>query len=191
MNSTVSTRDQILGCAQNLIQMRGYNGFSFRDIAGDIGIKSSSIHYYYPGKTDLAVAVAEQYQASFMEITDQLIARGETAAATLKAYAGVFVTTLTQDNKLCLCGMLASEINSAEPKLQSAIKAFFDQQQDVLTTIIARGQSEGEFRSNLDAADFAKTYLAALEGAMMLARVNQKPSDILITSDQMIALAVA
>lgn len=191
MTSTVSTRDQILGCAQDLIQRQGYNGFSFRDVAGDIGIKSSSIHYYYPSKTDLAVAVATQYQTAFSEITNQIIAREDTAPATLKAFAEVFVTTLKQDNKLCLCGMLASEINSVEPELQSAISMFFNEQQDVLAAIFSKGQSKGELRADIEAADFAQTYLSALEGAMMLARVNKRPSDILIAADQMISLATA
>lgn len=188
MTSTLNTRDQILDCAQGLIQMRGYNGFSFRDIASEVGVKSSSIHYYYPGKTDLAVAVATQYCSAFKDLTDQLIESQKTASAILETYAGVFETTLEQENRLCLCGMLASEINSVEPKLHSVINAFFNEQHEVLSTIISEGQSKGEFLADLDAANFAKAYLATLEGAMMLARVNKKPSDIGLAAKQMIAL---
>lgn len=168
--------------------MQGYNGFSFRDIASEVGVKSSSIHYYYPGKTDLAVAVATQYRSVFMELTDQLVVSHKTASAILEAYAGVFETTLKQENRLCLCGMLASEINSVEPELHSVISAFFNDQHEVLSTIISEGQSKGEFLSDLDATSFAKTYLATLEGAMMLARVNKRPSDIRLAAKQMVAL---
>ena len=168
--------------------MRGYNGFSFRDIASEVGIKSSSIHYYYPSKTDLAVAVATQYRSAFKELIDQLVDSQKTASAILEAYAGAFETTLKQENRLCLCGMLASEINSVEPALHSVISAFFDDQHEVLSTIISKGQSKAEFLSDFDAASFAKTYLATLEGAMMLARVNNRPSDIGLAAEQMIAL---
>ena len=190
MTATLSTRDQILDCAQGLIQTRGYNGFSFRDIATDIGIKSSSIHYYYPGKTDLAVAVASKYRSDFAAITEHLTESKATALAKLETYAGLFETTLNHENRICLCGMLASEVNSVEPALQSEVKAFFDDQHDILNTIISDGQSQGEIRADLRSADFAKAYLATLEGAMMLARVSKKPSDIIMAARQMIAFIV-
>ena len=188
MTATSSTRDQILDCAQGLIQTRGYNGFSFRDIASDIGIKSSSIHYYYPGKTDLAVAVAAKYRLDFTAVTHQLVTSKKTTLAKLEAYADLFEATLKHDNRICLCGMLASEVNSVEPELRSAIKAFFKDQQNVLIEIISEGQSKGEIRADLQTDDFAKAYLATLEGAMMLARVNSRPSDIQLAARQMIAL---
>ncbi|MEP6344023.1 MAG: TetR/AcrR family transcriptional regulator [Maricaulaceae bacterium] len=188
MTATLSTRDQILDCAQGLIQTRGYNGFSFRDIASDIGIKSSSIHYYYPGKTDLAVAVASKYRSDFTEMTQDLLDSDTTSVAKLQAYADVFEVTLKHENRLCLCGMLASEVNSVEPELRAEIKAFFDDQHRVLMDILSDGQSKGEVRADLQTSETAKSYLAALEGAMMLARVNSTPSDIQQTAQQMIAL---
>ena len=84
--------------------------------------------------------------------------------------------------------MLASEINSVEPALHSVISAFFNDQHEALSTIISKGQSKGEFLFDFDAASFAKTYLATLEGAMMLARANNRPSDIGLAAEQMIAL---
>ena len=188
MTAKLSTRDQILDCAQGLIQTRGYNGFSFRDIAGDIGIKSSSIHYYYPGKTDLAVAVASEYRTAFTTATQQLVANNRSAVTTLLNYAELFEMTLKRENRLCLCGMLASEVNSVEPELRSEIKAFFKDQIHFLLDIISDGQSKGEIRADIGTESFAKTYLATLEGAMMLARLNETPSDIVVAANQMISL---
>lgn len=188
MTAKASTRDQILNCAQGLIQTRGYNGFSFRDIAGDIGIKSSSIHYYYPGKTDLAVAVASKYRSGFTTATQQLVADKKTSIAILLGYADFFEMTLKRENRLCLCGMLASEVNSVESELRSEIKDFFNDQILFLKGVISKGQSNGEIRKDLQTEGFAKSYLAALEGAMMLARVDETPSDIISAARQMISL---
>ena len=57
----ISKADEILEVGQELIQTVGYDGFSYRDIADRVGIKSASVHYYFPAKTDLAEAVAKQY----------------------------------------------------------------------------------------------------------------------------------
>ena len=49
---TQSVREQLLAHALELIQRRGYNGFSYRDLAELVGVKTSSIHYYFPYSGD-------------------------------------------------------------------------------------------------------------------------------------------
>ncbi|HJT14927.1 MAG TPA: helix-turn-helix domain-containing protein, partial [Dongiaceae bacterium] len=58
---TAETRARILDVAQGLIQQRGYNGFSYRDIADEVGIRAPTIHYYFPAKADLAAALVDRY----------------------------------------------------------------------------------------------------------------------------------
>ena len=60
-----SKADEILEVGQEFIQTVGYDGFSYRDIADRVGIKSASVHYYFPSKSDLALAVARQYRSDF------------------------------------------------------------------------------------------------------------------------------
>ena len=55
-------RSAILDVAERRIRAHGYNGFSFREIADEIGIKSASVHYHFPTKADLAAAVAKRYR---------------------------------------------------------------------------------------------------------------------------------
>lgn len=38
----------------------GYGGFSFRDLAAEIGIKSASVHNHFPTKAAMAAAVARR-----------------------------------------------------------------------------------------------------------------------------------
>lgn len=40
-----ATRGRILDVAQRLIQDRGYNGFSYRDVAAEVGIRAPTIHH--------------------------------------------------------------------------------------------------------------------------------------------------
>ena len=54
-------RDQILVSAQRLVQQRGFNGFSYADIAVEVGIRKASLHHYFPTKTDLGLALIEVY----------------------------------------------------------------------------------------------------------------------------------
>lgn len=59
------TAAKILTVAQDLLQRKGFNGFSYRDLAAEIGIKTSSIHYHFPTKDDLALNLVRNYRQIF------------------------------------------------------------------------------------------------------------------------------
>ena len=61
------TAEQILDLAETLIQTRGYSAFSYQDIADALGIRKASIHYHFPSKTELGIAVIDRYIARFDE----------------------------------------------------------------------------------------------------------------------------
>ena len=57
----MNTREQIIQLADSLIREKGYNAFSFYDISKSVGIKTASIHYHFPAKSDLGIAVIEHH----------------------------------------------------------------------------------------------------------------------------------
>jgi len=59
-------RDAILKAAEARIRRNGFHGFSFRDLAEDVGIKSASVHYYFPTKADLGVSLMRNYQEQML-----------------------------------------------------------------------------------------------------------------------------
>ena len=61
------TAHKVLDVAEELIQKRGFNAFSFKDLQERVGIKTSSIHYYFPTKQELASALIERYSESFKD----------------------------------------------------------------------------------------------------------------------------
>jgi len=53
MQTATDTKTAILERAMALLQSKGYDGFSYKDISGPMGVKNAAIHYHYPSKTDL------------------------------------------------------------------------------------------------------------------------------------------
>ena len=53
MTDTFSMRERILSAAEKRVRAVGFNAVSFRDLANDVGVKSSSVHYHLPRKQDL------------------------------------------------------------------------------------------------------------------------------------------
>src|SRR5215470_9366346 len=62
-----STTGRILDVAERLAQVRGFNGFSYADIAAEVGITKAALHYHFATKADLGEALIGRYAARFGE----------------------------------------------------------------------------------------------------------------------------
>ncbi|MXN45702.1 TetR family transcriptional regulator [Shinella kummerowiae] len=152
MTDTVSA---ILDAAEERIRGAGYHGFSFRDIASDVGVKASSVHYHFPAKEKLAAAVARRYTDRFVEAVDAEVAQG---ADVVEAWRHVFRTALQRDGRMCLCGALAATSHELAEEIRVEVKRFFE-------LGIEKLQEGG-----LDRASAVRV-LSALEGAMLTANI--------------------
>jgi len=166
----------ILNSARTLMMSRGFNGFSFRDVAASVGIKSASIHYHYATKADLAEATARAYRLSFKEVVEKIDATS--AAEKLRAFGAMFVTTLREQEQVCLGGMLVADVASLPDQVRAEVAQFFSDQNEWVEGVILEGQAAGQFRADLDAGKFAKTFVSSLEGAMMVSRGIERPQDL-------------
>lgn len=183
-----SKADEIMRVGQQLIQTNGYDGFSYRDIADLVGIKSASIHYYFPTKADLALAVTRQYRSEFADAVNALSEAELGSLDRLAGFAGVFQRTLEDFDRVCLCGMLASESSSLPDVVRGETEQFFIDQQDWIEATIRAGIDSAEIPATVEPGAFARTFLSALEGAMMMARSMNRPEHLAEVSAQLIGL---
>lgn len=156
---------KILETAERMVREGGYNGFSFREIAKEVGIKSSSVHYHFPTKEDLGAAVAAYYTDKFLNALGhpkELISAGKNP---INLYIQSFKHALTQDKRMCLCGLLGAEINGLPAQVAKQTKVFFERNIDWLTEayILQNGSK--------NAKEKATRTFALLEGGMIVANV--------------------
>lgn len=177
----------ILDATRVLMMDRGFNGFSFRDVAAEVGIKSASIHYHYATKADLAVATAKSYREAFLAALEGI--KGDDALTQLNAYGGLFVATLKDQGGLCLGGMLAADATTLPEPVRIEVNRFFNAQHEWLAYTVLEGQKRNEIRDDLDPDAFAKMFLSGLEGAMMVSRGMNQPQDLEATLALLIQLA--
>ena len=170
------TAQKILIVAQQNVQTKGFNGFSYRDLAANIGIKTSSIHYHFPTKNDLALALVASYREAFNTELAKISDESGDGRSQLEKYVKLFEASLAIDNKFCLCGMLASEINSLSDEVKQAIQGFFADNERWLSQLIAKGQEDGSLSRTSSPDLVAAQLLATLEGAMLIARSAEQDS---------------
>jgi len=162
MMTQQSIRDQILDAAELRARQAGYNGFSFRDLAEAVGIKSASVHYHFPAKTDLAEALVRRYiERARAQLGDGAALTRAQAESRVKA---LFSDALLRDDQMCLCGLFGAERDGLPPEVGAQVAGFFRLLIDFLTS------AEG----GLPAA--AAAHVARLEGALILARGLRDPT---------------
>ena len=149
-------RDRILESAERRARSGGYHGFSFRDVAQDVGIKSASVHYHFPTKADLVEAVAHRYT----ERAQAKLATPRTAADAVSQVAALFRAALVEDDQMCLCGLLGAESGTVPDGVAAGTAAYFRMLLDYLA----------DAWSDKPSATRPETVLSALEGALILAR---------------------
>jgi TetR/AcrR family transcriptional regulator, transcriptional repressor for nem operon len=169
------TRQQILDVAQELTQQRGFNAFSYRDIAAQVGIRGPSIHYHFPSKDDLGVALIERCRQQFGR-QRAAIDRQESVRTRLRKYAQLFRATAADAGKMCLCGMLAAEFGALPKEMQVGVRGFFDDNEGWLAGVLELGRSRGELQFAESSGDRAESVFSTLEGAMLSARVARDTS---------------
>src|SRR5258707_11031640 len=102
------TWQRILDIAERLVQTRGYNGFSYADIAESMKVTKASLHYHFPAKADLGSRLIERYERNFLSALGRIDTEGKDARDKLRRYAAIYKGVLRAD-RMCLCGMLAAE----------------------------------------------------------------------------------
>lgn len=176
----MSTTEKLLDAAEYRMRRGGYNSVSFRDLANDTNIKSSSVHYHYAKKEDLGVALVERYAKNFHEALEAKIKSAETTKDNLKAYQTVIRQALIEDDAVCLCGLLGAEGEGIPVCIRERVQQFFDANIQWLISVLPKDMSESRKRVS------ANTLLAGHQGAMMLAKNMQDNAIFDSITDQLL-----
>jgi TetR/AcrR family transcriptional repressor of nem operon len=169
----MQTRDQILDSTERLIQAKGFSGFSFQDIAEEVGIKKASIYYHFPAKGDLGRAVVARYRERMRINFDKLPSTaGAEFWSLLNRYLGPMRDFGRATGLACLSGVMGGEFLNLPAAMQDELKAFFVEHEDFLTALLEQGRAAQQFKFQGDARTMARLMFSAIEGALLIKRIK-------------------
>ena len=159
----MSKKEALLKAAEHKVRIGGYDNFSFRELANEVGIKSASVHYHFPTKADLGAELASQYTDAFLAALGDPDAIHADGKNPIEAYTRLFHHALTTDNKMCLCGLLGAQGESLPDKVRTQVTRFFDENLAWLKHAhTLNGEDDPEYA--------AITTISLLQGAMMISK---------------------
>jgi TetR/AcrR family transcriptional repressor of nem operon len=163
------TATRILDSAESLVQNRGFNGFSYADVAGELSLTTASLHYHFPGKAELGRALITRYTQRFNAALAAIDERAGDAPGKLRAYARLYADVL-RERRMCLCGMLAAEYQTLPSPMREAVIGFFDENEAWVEGVLVQGRDDGTLTFEGSPREAARLIVSALEGAMLVAR---------------------
>ena len=162
--------------AKKLIQIFGFNKFSFQHVANTLGIKKPSLYNHFETKEKLGTELIEEYRISFSDWAET-IAIFEPKAQ-IGALFEVFFKFSCDLKKICPLSALIADSNSFSTTMQVALRGLYDTQYSWLVNIIKKGQNEKIFFSHQSAEELAHLILAIGLGSQFIARINENPEHI-------------
>jgi TetR/AcrR family transcriptional repressor of nem operon len=184
--ATSETPSRILDVAERLVQTRGFNAFSYADVAGALHITKASLHYHFPTKAKLGERLIERYRATFLAALDRIDESRRDAGAKLQAYVDIYAQVLDR-NRMCLCGMLSADHATLPKAMRDQLREFFNANEAWLVEVLQRGREDKELAFAGPPVEAARLLVAALEGAMLLARTQGDSSRFRSTADRLLA----
>ena len=176
MISQTDTKKQILDLAENFLLDCGYNGFSYKDISGALCIKNASIHYHFPKKSDLGVAIIQRASGRFEKWTQLMAKKNVRYSRKLGDFCRIFKRYIENDQQVCLGGALETDFKTLPEEMQQETRAFISTMLLWLGKILAEGRSKGEFKFSGNPKDLALLIISSLQGAIQIVRVTAPSS---------------
>ena len=159
-----ATADRILDATERHMRNGGYDAVSFRDIAADVGIKSASVHYHFPQKSDLGEAVVRRYTDRFVADLAAPDDPSERAPDRIERLCRAYRAAVVDDGMICLCCVLGAETLDLPDQVADAVRAFFSRVLAWTETALAVVSDHADA-----SAASAAPIIASLQGAMILA----------------------
>ena len=165
------TANRIIAAGRQLIMRRGYSGFSYADVSEAIDIRKASIHHHFPAKTDLVIAVLNEWREAFDADVASLEESGADAIAQLRAYIGHWERCIADDTApFCVAGMLGAELPVLPEEVAQAVKAFFEHLTSWLERVLESGVKSGLLKLESSVQTEAAALVSLVYGAMLAAR---------------------
>jgi TetR/AcrR family transcriptional repressor of nem operon len=169
-----NTRELILDAAQELLQRRSYNAFSYQHIAVQLGIRNAAIHYHFPAKADLGIALIRRYRERYRAFIQEIEASTRDPWELLQGFFRIYIDYLDAGDMVCPGGVLGAEFSAIPEPMQEETRLMLREVYEWLISVLTRGMETGRLKFSGTPESKALEIGCALQGALQIARCTDK-----------------
>ena len=188
------TRQRIIELAAPLFNQRGYAGCSMQEILDATGLTKGGLYRHFTSKEELA-AEAFQYSLSRVrKIRLEGLDPSLSAIDQLKVAVRHFIEEPSPIPGGCPILNTAIDSDDGNPTLRRLAREGLKTWKSRITKIVRQGIVRHEIRNTVKPQALANTIVAALEGALMITRLEghrQALTDVRLSLEQLLDLTAA
>lgn len=181
------TRRHILDVAAALFAEKGYTGSSFTDLVRASGLTKGAFYFHFPSKEALALAAFADQQERWVEVVsrvaDPSMRAVDQLAAMLRAACDFYETEVAARCVSRLCFELGED-----PRLRPTLTPHLSIWEELIASIVRRGQVESDIRGDVEAGAVARVAVAAWIGMNDVATVVSDGADFRARAEEFLEI---
>ncbi len=172
------TRRQILNAAAAAFAQHGYAATSLNDVIRQSELTKGAFYFHYPSKEALALAVVDDLRESWSAMVRRAVDLERPVSEQARGMAALVVEAYSGNSHFRALGRLVPELVATRPDLAVELRTTLFMWIDFIETIVARGQRDGAFRTDLGARQIAETIFAAFNGVEEFSELTSDGADL-------------
>ncbi|WP_411973469.1 TetR/AcrR family transcriptional regulator [Sphingobacterium sp. Lzh-3] len=187
MSKAEQTRRYIIEKTAPIFNKKGYFATSLSDITTATGLTKGSIYGNFKDKDDLATHVYTYQSRKISEAVNQQITQQKTSLKKLLSFFDFYKDNFKNIAASGGCPMMnaAVEADDSLSFLTPKVRRSFDLWRQRLILILEEGVASGEFKQHISAENYAITFMAMVEGGILLSKISGRGKDLAIVLDKM------
>lgn len=174
------TAKKLIQKAQLLLQERGYQFFSFQDLADSVGIRKASVHHYFKTKDELARMMIVDYQQRLQLWIANIDAKAANPRHKLHAYFELFSDISRAGKSVCPGGSLLLDWNNFSKAVRVELQKLVDLHRLWVIGVLEDNiKNKGSRIQKEHVAAHALMIGASIQGALQIARASEEPAKVL------------
>ncbi|HEY2467237.1 MAG TPA: TetR/AcrR family transcriptional regulator [Terracidiphilus sp.] len=166
------TRQRIIELAAPLFNQRGFAGCSMQDIMEATGLKKGGLYRHFTGKEELAAEAFRYSLGQAVKIRIDALDPSQGAVERLCEVIAQFVEKPSPVPGGCPILNTAIDADDGNPVLRDLAREGLKNWRTRIAQIVREGILRNEIRKDVDPRAVANTIIAALEGALMISRLE-------------------
>lgn len=172
------SKSDILDVARRLLQTRGCNGFSIRDVSEEVGITTASLHYHFPTKANLIAEILRQDGTRMHERMAAIEGEADTFAGRLALVRQHFLTVQDEPGAIGPALVAVVDLFTLPAEAQSEVHQWFLSLEGWLSRFAMQARTSGELGPDRPLDVVVSEACASLLAAMLLPRTRNHLSSL-------------
>jgi len=174
------TEGKILLKAQQLLQERGYQFFSFQDLADSVGIRKASVHHHFKTKDKLAERMVADYMLRIETWFAEIDSKKLKPKKKLLAYFNLFRELSCNGKNVCPGGSLLLDWHNFSKPIRAELRKMISLHHLWLIRLLKDAALENATKLNAKEIPIHATLIgASLQGGLQIARASPDPEKVL------------